>query len=75
MPGLKERFGRAVRELRLGLGVSQEKLAQQAKMSRNFIGSLERGESSLSLEAAERIAKALGTTLTELIRMTESSRR
>lgn len=74
MHGLKERFGRAVRELRLGRELSQEKLAQKAKLSRNFLGSLERGESSVSLEAADRIARGLGTTLTELIGLTESER-
>jgi len=74
MYGLKERFGRAVRDLRLTRGLSQEKLAQRAKVSRNFVGSLERGESSVSLDAADRIAKGLGTTLTELIRLTESER-
>ena len=53
------------------LGISQEGLAQRAKVSRNFEGSVERGESSLSLDAAERFAKALGLTLSELIAAAE----
>jgi transcriptional regulator with XRE-family HTH domain len=75
MLGLKERFGKTVRELRIDLGLSQEKLAQRARVSRNFVGSLERGESSLSLEVAERLARALSTTLTELIRLADTGRK
>ncbi len=72
MSGLKGSFGRTIRELRNDLGLSQEKLAQKARVSRNFLGSVERGESSLSLEVAERFAKALGVNLSELIRRAES---
>jgi putative two-component system response regulator len=74
MPGLNERFGRTVRELRLDIGFSQEKLAQRAKVSRNFVGSLERGEFGVSLEVAERLAAALNIALNDLIRLAEVAR-
>ena len=67
MASLRRGFGHAVRRLRIGLDLSQEKLAQKARVSRNFAGSVERGESSLSLDVAARFAKALGVTLTQLI--------
>lgn len=67
MATLKKTFGQCVRRLRLEAGLSQERLAQRAKVSRNFQGSVERGESSLSLEAADRLARALGVRLSELI--------
>jgi transcriptional regulator with XRE-family HTH domain len=75
MSGLKTAFGKSVRELREQLGLSQEKLAQTAKVSRNFWGSIERGESSISLEVAERFSKALGVSLSELIRQSEFRRK
>jgi transcriptional regulator with XRE-family HTH domain len=65
MATLRAAFGRTVRELRLELGLSQEKLAQKVKVSRNFLGSVERGESSLSLEAADRFAKAASMRLSD----------
>lgn len=67
MATLKKTFGQSVRRLRIEAGLSQEKLAHRARVSRNFQGSVERGESSLSLEAAERLARALGVRLSQLI--------
>jgi len=75
MSGLKAAFGKTVRELREELGLSQEKLAQRAKVSRNFWGSVERGESSLSIDVAERFSRALGVTLSELVKQAELRRK
>lgn len=75
MATLKKAFGHTVRRLRLAAGMSQEKLAQRAKVSRNFEGSVERGESSLSLDVAERFARALGVSLSELIAQAERESR
>lgn len=74
MSSLRTSFGRTVREIRLKNGLSQEKLAQRVKVSRNFLGSVERGESSLSLEVAERFAKAVGMRLSDLLLQVERSR-
>ena len=71
MATLKKSFGQTVRRLRMEAGMSQEKLAQRVKVSRNFEGSVERGEHSLSLELAERFAKALGVALSDLIAQAE----
>ncbi|MEX1187514.1 MAG: helix-turn-helix transcriptional regulator [Gemmatimonadaceae bacterium] len=75
MSGLQVAFGATIRQLREELGLSQEKLAQRAKVSRNFWGSVERGESSISMDVAERFAKALGLSLSELIHLSEIRRR
>jgi transcriptional regulator with XRE-family HTH domain len=64
---LRRAFGETVRRLRIDAGLSQEKLAEKARVSRNFEGSVERGESSLSLDVAERFAKALRLTLAQLL--------
>ena len=74
MSALRVAFGKTVREIRLELGLSQEKLAQKVKVSRNFLGSVERGESSLSLEVAERLAKAVDMRISELFMKVESRR-
>lgn len=70
---LRRAFGETLRRLRIDAGLSQEKLAEKARVSRNFEGSVERGESSLSLEVADRFAKALRLTLAELLAEVERS--
>ena len=75
MATLRRAFGETVRRLRIEAGMSQEKLAQRAKVSRNFEGSVERGESSLSLDVAERFARALGVALSELLAESERAAR
>jgi transcriptional regulator with XRE-family HTH domain len=64
---LRRSFGETVRRLRIDAGLSQEKLADKARVSRNFEGSVERGESSLSLDVADRFARALKLTLAQLL--------
>lgn len=67
MTTLRKAFGETVRRLRIDAGLSQEKLAQKAKVSRNFEGSVERGESSLSLDVADGFARALRLSLADLL--------
>lgn len=47
--------------------MSQEQLAERAGLHRNFVGAVERGESNVSLDSAERLALALGVALRDLI--------
>jgi transcriptional regulator with XRE-family HTH domain len=61
------KFGKRVKEKRLRLGLSQEKLAEMAEAHRNYIGMIERAEKNVSLEKIEKIAKALGTTPSKLL--------
>ena len=56
--------GKLIRELRTRQGLSQERLAQKARLSRIYIAKLEAGErASPSLPALQRIADALGAKL------------
>lgn len=71
MATLKKTLGVVVRRLRMKAGLSQERLAQRAKVSTNFVGSVERGEYGVSVEVAERFAKVLGVTLSALIARAE----
>jgi len=59
-------FGRAVRQERLKLGMSQEDLAHECGLHRTYVGSVERGERNVSLRNLLAIAQALrlrGATL------------
>lgn len=62
-----EKIGIKIRLLRTKLKYSQEKLAELADLSKNFIGIIERGESKPSIETLERIAKALKIELKDLV--------
>ena len=69
------KFGRAVRRLRTGAGFSQESFADAIGVHRTFMGSVERGETNISLDNIARIAKGLRVTLAELFTETEKDGR
>lgn len=62
------KFAGNVRHKRNDLKISQEELAFRAGVHRTYIGMVERSERNVSLIYAEKIAKALGTTIDELIK-------
>ena len=55
-------FGVQVRAQREQLGLSQESFADIAGLHRTYVGSVERGERNVSLDAIWQLADALGTT-------------
>ena len=57
-----------IRTARTQAGLSQEKLAEKANLSRNYIGNVERAEYKITVEALARVAKALKLTLHDLTR-------
>jgi transcriptional regulator with XRE-family HTH domain len=60
-------FGKRLRELRLERKISQEKLAEMASLHRNYVGVLERGGQSPSLDAICKLASALKIKPAELL--------
>lgn len=54
-----EQFGKRMRERRLALGVSQERLGELSGLHRTYIGGVERGERNVSLVNIVAIAHAL----------------
>ena len=60
-------FGKRVREERMKKGISQERLGELAKVHRTYIGMIERAEKNITLTNMEKIAKALGKKVNELI--------
>ncbi len=61
-----ERFGNKIRDLRNVRGWSQERLADECKLHRTYIGGIERGERNVSLKNINAIAKAFDISLKEL---------
>ena len=59
-------FGRRVRERRLELKLSQEKLGELSELHRTYIGGIERGERNTSLLIMIEIADALDVDLADL---------
>jgi transcriptional regulator with XRE-family HTH domain len=48
-------------------GLSQERLAEKADLHPNYIGEVERGEKTISVDALVRIAKALKVRVAVLV--------
>jgi transcriptional regulator with XRE-family HTH domain len=59
-------FGRRLRELRRGLGLSQEETAHRASLHATYLSDLERGTQTPTLDVVNRLALALRVTLPEL---------
>lgn len=60
-------LGLAIRNARLGLGLSQEALAVDAGLDRSYMGGIERGEHNLTAMNLVKIATALGLEPSKLL--------
>lgn len=63
---MRERFGKRLQQVRREKGFTQETLADAIGIHRTYIGIIERGEQSVSLDNVYRIAKAMNIKLSEL---------
>ena len=63
---LVQQFGIVIRDLRLSKGLSQEDFAERCGLHRTYIGSIERGEKAVTVVTAQKLAKALDCSLSEL---------
>lgn len=68
MMNLQKQLGMRIRYLRMQKKWSQEDLAFEADINKNYISDLERGTRNPTIKVAEKIAKALGITLAELFK-------
>ena len=71
---LRQGLGRAIRQLRAKAGYSQEAFALVAGLHRTYMGAVERGERNISLENIERVAGALGVSVSRLLAHAEEAR-
>ena len=60
-------FGEHLRQARLAAGLSQEKLAAKARLSREYVSQLERNEKSPTLDTLQKICGAMGMKPSELL--------
>lgn len=65
-PTLARQLGALIRQLRLEAGISQEEFADRCEIHRTYIGSIERGEKTITIETAQKITAALNIPLSEL---------
>jgi transcriptional regulator with XRE-family HTH domain len=72
--GISIAFGAVVRKHRQANGLSQEALAERADIHHTHVGLIERGERNASLDVAQRVAHALGFSLSALIGEAEKYR-
>lgn len=61
----QQKLGKKVREFRVALGYSQEKLGELAGLDRTYISGIERGARNPSLKNISKLAKALKTRPSE----------
>lgn len=64
-------FGEVLRELRLERQLSQEALALEAGVQRNYVSLLERGMNSASINILFKLSPILGVTVSQLMSQVE----
>jgi transcriptional regulator with XRE-family HTH domain len=62
-----KRLGKRIREERLRLNLTQAQLAEDIDISDTYIGAIERGERSLTLDTLVRLVNRLGVTVDYLL--------
>ena len=66
-PSARRIFAENLRNARLARKLSQEDLGELANLHRTYVGSVERAERNVSIDNMERLAAALGVSLTSLV--------
>ena len=67
----EEAFGIVLREQRKRRGLSQESLAHEAAVERNYISLLELGRNSASVNMIFKLTAALGVSVSEFMTLVE----
>ena len=67
MSDLTNKLGKRIRNYRRELGFSQEQLAEKSRCHPTYIGQIERGEKNPTIESIEKITRALGISLSQLL--------
>jgi len=67
-----QRFAARLREVRHTRGMTQAELASQAHVTLSYIGRLESGGAAPGIDLVDRLATALGTTISDLLPTTAS---
>ena len=65
-------FGRVLRRLRIEKGLTQEQLALEADLQRNYVSLMERGRNQPSLTTLFKLAKALDRKPSAMVELTHT---
>lgn len=65
---VRTRIGWNIRQLRVDLGLSQERLALESGIDRSYVGRVERGEENVTLDTMQAFAAALGVDVSALLK-------
>jgi len=66
-------LGEEIREARLGAGLTQEKLAFKAGVSRQYVSLLELNEKSPTVDMLIRLCKAMGASAGKIVARVEKA--
>ena len=64
---LTKKVGEEIRRIRRAADFSQEKFADECGLHRTYMGAIERGEKTMTLETAKKVVGALGMTLGQFL--------
>lgn len=67
----EQAFGQVLRELRKQRGLSQEQLALESDLQRNYISLLERGLNSASIKTLFKLSPILGVPVSGMLEQVE----
>ena len=63
-----KKFGLRIKQLRLNNGMSQGGLSKKLGVGASYVSKIERGEQNVSLRGLDRLAKALGVSVNDLLK-------
>lgn len=66
MSDIIKTVGQRIRNYRIRLGLSQEKLAELSECHPTYIGQIERGEKNATIESISKISSALNVPMSKL---------
>ena len=68
MTQIYKNFGAKVRDRRIELDITQERLAEISGLHRTYIAGIEKGKRNISIKNLEKLAKALEIESSELLK-------
>ena len=68
MKNESEKLGSNLKRIRTEKGISQGDIGRELKVSRGFISTIENGKTNPTLSTIIKLAKALGVSITELLK-------
>jgi len=74
VPALRISLGQRLRAIRQERGLSQQDLGASAGLSGKFIGEVERGDKSVSIDSLYRVGRVLKVSLADLVETPRAAR-